>query len=221
MKYMLSLFSILLCGFAVDAQSENSLPPPTIEEYFVDSSNIGAKKRNKIEMTLYRQADSNYVVIKFYSKLNKRWNLKQTFSFEKDAVLGLDPGISDFNNDGFNDLNYVSDIAARGGNRVTRLFVYDKASDKLMHIINSEEYPNMRYNRELNCVDAFLIYGGCSTVFARLEGNKLRTFASVELQGGLIISTYDKKGRQKIIHRDMTVKTEYQRYKNYDPLVEF
>jgi len=36
-------------------------------------------------------------------------------------------------------------------------------------MVNAEEYPNMLYNKELDCIDAFLIHGGTSTVFFKNE----------------------------------------------------
>src|SRR5262249_54416878 len=138
-----------------------------LEEFFVDSLHIGQKQFNKVEISRFSTPDSFFVVIKFYSRINKTWQLKQTFEFQKDMEIGCDPKLSDFNNDGHNDLTYVSDVAARGANEVRRLFIYDKTNDKLIYMKNSEDYPNMLYNKTLNCIDAFLIYGGCSTVFLK------------------------------------------------------
>lgn len=193
-----------------------------LRKFFADSVNIGRKKYNKVELSLYRTSDSNYVVIKFYSRLNtKAWKLRQTFSFEKDGVTGLDTKLSDFNNDGLNDMTYISNVAARGANELRRLFIYNKHTDKLVYMKNSEDYPNMLYNKELNCIDAFLVYGGCSTVFLKINGDRLKEFASVELFGGLTISTYEKNGKEKIIFRDKKNKAGYIRYKNFKPLKEY
>jgi hypothetical protein len=195
---------------------------PKLKEHFVDSSNIGRKKLNKIELSLYSNEDTTYVIIKFYSKTSgKSWKLKQTLSFEKDAVTSLDTKLSDFNNDGLKDMTYISTVAARGANEVRRLFIYDKSKDKIILMKNSEDYPNMLYNKELNCIDAFLVYGGCSTVFLNIRGDSLKQFASVELFDGLTVSTYDKSGKEKIILQDATNKAGYIRYKNFRPLKEY
>ena len=192
-----------------------------LEEFFTDSLNIGRKFYNKIEVSKYRAADSNYVIIKFYSKQNGKWSLQNIFQFEKDDVTGCDTKLADFNNDRLNDMTYISTLAARGANEVRRLFIYDKQKDKLVYLKNSEHYPNMLYNKELNCIDAFLVYGGCSTVFLHISGDSLKEFATVELSDGLTISTYDKNGKQKIILRDTTNKAVYIRYKNFRPLKEY
>jgi hypothetical protein len=192
-----------------------------LEEFFVDSLNIGRKQLNKIEISKYRAVDSNYVVTKFYSKQKNKWVLKSEFQFWKDGIIGLDTKLSDFNNDGFKDLTYISAVAARGANEVRRLFIYDKHRDQLICMKNSESYPNMIYNRELNCIDAFLVYGGCSTVFLNISGDSLKEFASVELYEGLTVRVYDNKGKEKIIYRDTTNKAGYIRYKNFRPLKEY
>jgi hypothetical protein len=190
------------------------------EEFFVDSLNIGRKRFNKIEVSKYRNHDSNYVIIKFFSKQNRKWNLRNKFQFEKDGVTGCDTKLSDFNNDGLKDMTYISAVAARGANEVRRLFIYDKIKDKLIFIKNSEDYPNMLYDKELNCIDAFLVYGGCSTVFLRIQDDNLKEFASVQLFDGLTVTEYDKYGKEKILLRDTTNKALYVRYKNYKPLKE-
>lgn len=192
-----------------------------LEEFFVDSINVGRKSHNKIEVSKYRTTDSSYVVIRFFSKQNNIWDLKNEFHFEKDDITGCDTKLSDFNNDGLNDMTYISNVAARGANEVRRLFIYDKSKDKLIYMKNSEDYPNMLYNKELNCIDAFLVYGGCSTVFLKINGDSLREFASVELMDGLTVKTYDKNGTETIILQDTTNKAGYIRYKNFKPLKEY
>jgi len=154
------------------AISKTKIPNHTTapEETFIDSLHIGRKTFNKIMLSKYRPDDSIYVIISFFSRQNKKWILKNKFRFEKDALSGCDPKISDFNNDGLNDFTYVSDVATRGANEVRRLFIYDRVHDRLIYIQNAEDYPNMLYNKDLNCIDAFLVYGGCMTVFLKIHG---------------------------------------------------
>jgi hypothetical protein len=194
-----------------------------LKEFFVDSLNIGRKKYNKIELAQYSISDSNYVIIKFYSRLkNKAWKLKQTFSFEKDGVLSLDTEITDFNNDGFKDMTYISAVAARGANQVRRLFVYNNILDKLIYMKNSEDYPNMLYNKKLNCIDAFLVYGGSSTVFLNIKADSLVEFAGVDLDDHITVYEINKSGKRIIIKKQKN-KDEwyYVRFKSYKPLVSY
>lgn len=193
---------------------------PKLNEFFADSLHIGKKSLNKIELAKYEAGDSAWVTIKFFARVNSKWILKNKFLFENADIINSNPEISDFNNDGFSDFTYKSMIAARGANEVRKLFIYNKATGKLMYITNSEDYPNMFYNEELNCIDAFLVYGGCSTVFLKIKGNRLREFASVELYEGLTVKEYDEKGKEKILFHDSTNKTGFIRYRNYKPLKE-
>jgi hypothetical protein len=202
---------------------DQTLPTDSVKlaEYFVDSLNIGRKSFNKIEISKYRAADSVYVIINFYSKQNYKWVLRNNFHFRKDCVLDCDTKISDFNNDKLNDMTYISAVACRGANEVRRLFIYDKFNDKLIYIRNSDSYSNILYNHELNCIDAFSIYGGSSTDFLKISGDSLLKFASVELFLGLTVYTYDKDGQEKIIFQDSTNKSHYVRYKNFCPLRKY
>ena len=189
-----------------------------LEEFYVDSVHIGRKKFNKIELSKYSNADSTWVSIKFYSRSGKSWTLKQTYGFEKDDIRDCDMKLSDFNNDGFKDMTYISMVAARGANQVRRLFIYDKVKDKLIYMKNSEDYPNMLYNKTLNCIDAFLVYGGSSTVFLRIKGDSLVEFASVQLDNDLRVYEVDNKGVRKLIREDTATNMYFVRFKNYKPL---
>lgn len=198
-----------------------------ILETFVDSLNIGEKGKCKIELIRHRVYEDSYVIIKFYIKGRRTiieqesWMIQNNYSYETNASMGFDPNISDFNNDNFNDITFISGTAARGANEVRRLFIYDDQKQELISIVNSQDYPNMLYNKELDCIDAFLVHGGCSTVFLNIIGDSLNEFANVELTGGLTVTTYDKKGKEKIIFKDTTNKAGYIRYKNFSPLQEY
>jgi hypothetical protein len=198
-----------------------------IIETFVDSVNIGEKGKCKIELIKHRVYDDIYVIIKFFIKGRntikdpETWMIQNNYSYETDALMGFEPIISDFNNDDFNDITFISGTAARGANEVRRLFIYNNPKQELLSIVNSEEYPNMLYNNELDCIDAFLVYGGCSTVFLNIDGDSLKKFARVELDDGLTVSTYDRNGKEKIIRTDKTNKAGYIRFRNFKPLKEY
>ncbi len=172
----------------------------SIIETFVDSLIIGVKGKCKVELIKHRVYDDVFVVIKFYvkgrntTKDTEHWMNTNTYNYETTAMMGFEPVISDFNNDNFNDITFILGTAARGANEVRRLFIYDNQNKNLVSIVNSEDYPNMLYNKKLDCIDAFLVYGGCSTIFLNIEGDSLKMFASVELSDGLIVRTYDKYG---------------------------
>lgn len=195
-----------------------------IIETFVDSLNIGKKGGNKIELIKHRVFDDNYVIVKFYTKGPEpnRWYIQNTYIYECNALMNLEPNITDFNNDNFNDITFISSQAARGANEVRRLFIYDDSKRELISIVNSEDYPNMLYNKELNCIDAFLIHGGSSTIFARIKGDSLKEFASVHNDSHRTVFEIDKSGKKKLLRRDKTdPENVYVRYINYKPLKEF
>jgi hypothetical protein len=198
-----------------------------ILETFADSLNIGKKGKCKIELVKHRVYDDTYVIIKFYIKGRnsikdpESWMIQNNYSYKTNALMGFDPNISDFNNDGLSDITFISGSAARGANEVRRLFIYDDQKQNLISIVNSEDYPNLLYNKELDCIDAFLVYGGCSTVFLNIRGDSLKKFASVELNNGLTVSTFDKNEKEKIIMKDKTNEAGYIRYKNFKSLKEY
>ena len=70
----------------------------------------------------------------FYTKQKNKWSLRNDFKLWKDGVVGCDTKLADFNNDGLNDMTYISAVAARGANEVRRLFIYDELKDKLVYL---------------------------------------------------------------------------------------
>jgi len=210
----------------VDEQNANATPTEIIET-FVDSLNIGRKGKCKIELIKHRVYDDIYIIIKFYikgkitTKDPETWINQNSYSYETNAIMDFEPNLSDFNNDNFNDLTFISETAARGANEVRRLFIYDDKKQELISMVNSQDYPNMLYNKELQCIDAFLVYGGSSTVFLRIKGDSLKEFASVEAFEGITIREFDKNGKEKIIYQDTANKASYIRFKTYKPLKEY
>lgn len=236
MKYILGLYLFLLlsgCGqgdkIAVltndihqsNLTEINATDTIYLEDVFIDSTTIGIKNLNKVEVSNYIINGSNYVDVKLFEKQANKWKLNQTIHFLKDDELVCDAKLSDFNNDGLNDITIVSAVAARSANEIRRLFIFDPIQNQLIEIKNSENYPNMLYNKELNCIDAFLFYGGCSTVFLKITGDSLKEFASVELMDGLTIKEFDQYGNSKIIFEDTTTRAEYVRFRSYNPLKEY
>lgn len=203
------------------AKDKKIATKPVLVESFTDSSDIGRKTFNKIELRKYLLADSDFVSIKFFSKQGNNWRIKNEFHFPTDSILKCDPRLSDFNKDGFHDLTYASVMAARGANDVRKLFIYDNKSDKLIYIKNSEDYPNMLYNKGLNCIDALLVSGCNTTAFLKLEADSLREFASVDQCDSLTVMTYDKKGKRKILFSKQTNREDFSRFKDYNPLIEY
>src|SRR6185369_5163694 len=180
----------------IESSSESNI------ESFTDYKRIGRARRNKIEIRCFDQENKRVAEIKFYSRVHTRaWKQKQSLEFTKDDHLDCDPRIEDFNNDGLMDLTYQSGIAARGANEIRKLFIYDKKRDELTYIKNSEYYPNMVYNKRRDCIDAWLFYGATSTVFLKLDGDKLKEFAMVSTGLELISEAIDNNGKSRVLSR--------------------
>lgn len=209
------------------AGSNEDRPETEIFETFVDSVNIGEKGRNKVELIKYRVYENNYVIIKFYVKGSntikdpETWMIQNNYSYETDALMSFNPDFTDFNNDNFNDITFISGTAARGANEVRRLFIYDNQNQQLISIVNSQDYPNMLYNEDLDCIDAFLVYGASTTVFAKLSGDSLKTFATVENSEQFhTINLIDKNGNERELYK-VKSKGIFVRHKNFKPLIEY
>ncbi len=190
-------------------------------ESFTEESKIGRPGKNKVEISCFRNPEKELVKITFYSnKGNGDWQLKQSLEFEKTGGGSCDPQFEDFNNDGLNDLTFISGEVARGANEIRTLLIYDKKSDELLHIKNSADYPNLAYNSRLDCIDAWLFYGGTATVFLKLKGDMLEEFASVEdFPPNRTVTVGDRNGRNKVIRRDKIDEVpSFTRYKNFKPL---
>lgn len=205
-------------------EDENTYTSKTeILETFIDSLNIGEKGKCKIELIKHRVNEDLFIIIKFYRKREKTWCNKNTYSYETDALMEFQPDISDFNNDNFNDITFISGSSARGSNEVRRLFIYDNINQELISIVNSQGFPNMQYNKELNCIDAFIVTGGTSTHFARIRKDSLIEFASVHNDNNRTVYEIDKFGKKNLLRKDTIIDYEniYVRYKNYKPLKEY
>lgn len=191
-----------------------------IIETFTDSTQIGLKGKSKVDLIKHRVFDHSYVIARFYTRGVNGWIRQNLYLYECDALMDLQPQIGDFNNDGLNDITFISGTAARGANEVRRLFLYDREGDQLISIVNAQDFPNMQYNEELDCIDAFLITGGATTVFARIERDSLIEFASVSCDGsGRTVYERDRQGREHILREDLINSQDvYTRYKNYNPL---
>jgi len=87
---------------------------------------------------------------------------------------------------------------------------------------NSEHYPNIQYNSYLNCIDAWLVYGGCSTVFLRIRADRLQETATVEVFDGLVtVTKTDKYGKEKVIKEMKCDSLNMTRFKSYKPLIPY
>jgi len=204
----------------VSRPKANKATVEELEASFSDDSNVGVPRKNKIEFSQFKKLEDYIIEIKFYSLTeNNEWKLKQTLEFKNKESLNCRPQLQDFNNDGLKDFTYVSAYAARGANDIRRLFIYDGKKDELIYIKNSEEYPNMQYNKKLDCIDTWRFHGGYATEFLKIDGDILKEFARVETRNEeRKIYSIDKNGKEKLLRTDK-MKTEdgFIRYENFNP----
>jgi hypothetical protein len=244
--YRVLLFACLVsalisCQAASDSDSlEVSTPiapadaiPPAVEptprevlETYSDKSHIGRPRRNKIKIDIVKNGEwqtyhpANLAIIRFYSLgSSHKWELSQTFEFDDDALEDARPESEDFNNDGFRDVTFISGQAARGANERRTLLIYDKASDELVHIKNSSDYPNLEYDRTLKCITSWMFTGSTTTVFLRLQGDTLQEFASVDEADYITATVIDPDGKSTVISRTKNHHPDdFIRYSNFNPV---
>nr|WP_315032689.1 hypothetical protein [uncultured Chryseobacterium sp.] len=225
--------SSLLLFFSCSGNTKPDKGGYSSEEKFMDSLNIGEKGKTKVKFEKFRHTYNGdvFVSINFYDLKKSRgqskesefniWELKNSFKFDKDGVTDLNVEIKDFNNDGFNDVTYESGVAARGGNIVRTLWVYNQKNKDFIHIKNSESYPNLTYNAKLNCINSLILTGSTTTVFLKIQKDSLVEFARVDVSDKIVVEEKGANGKFKIIEEKPYKGSEedfYKTFRNYKPL---
>ncbi len=203
-------------------------------EKFIDSLNIGGKRITKIGVENFRndKREDNFVIVSFYQRdsiwdhkkqknVGEIWKSMQRFYFDKDGLTGINAEISDFNNDGFKDFTFQSGIAARGGNVIRTLFIYNPESKNFTLIKNSDSFPNLSYNSTLNCINSLILTGSTTTSFLKIKGDSLDEFARVDVSDKILVEEKDSSGKFRIIEEKIFTGNDedfYRTYKNYKPL---
>lgn len=207
---------------SVPAVPESAFVDNVTEEFidtFTDEKRIGRKRKNKVELKCIDRGDIRSAKIDFFSRVKDgTWTKRQTIELPTSNLMACSPEVKDFNNDGFGDLTFISSTAARGANEIRTLFIYSKDRDELLHIKNSEDYPNLAYNKKLDCIDSWMFHGATTTVFLRIEGDELKDFASVDTGDELVVTVTDKRGRTREISRKKMHHDDiFTRYSTFDP----
>lgn len=229
MKIILITFLSVLLICCTKSNEENNFKKHSNEveniaicdtiEFYSDSTNFGAKTKSKIDIYKIVTNQNTFIKLFLYKKNNSLWALNDSLKVDGDFINKLNCEISDFNNDNLKDLLFVSGTAARGGNVVQTLVLY--SNEKLKWIKNSENYPNLMYNKKLDCIDAFILTGGNTTCFLKIENDSLTEFARVEQRDELITSeVLEKNGKWKELSKVKDYSEDMKRFLNYNPLQE-
>ncbi|WP_147275685.1 hypothetical protein [Adhaeribacter pallidiroseus] len=227
MKNLLPLILILIftsCGKHSETKSvlENGtakIVSVDTLEFFKDTISFGQRNNNKIEVYKIGTDENTIAKICLYEKNKNQWRLKDSLILEAVRINELEPEIKDFNNDNFNDIIFTTGMAARGGNIVQTLILYSPNNKSLKWIKNSESYPNLLYNKKLDCIDALILTGGQTTYFLKIENDSLKEFAKVDQRDGRIIAEIlDVKREWKEIENIEDTPESFDRFINFNPI---
>ena len=201
-------------------KEESSVVVDTLD-FFSDSLKFGVKKKNRIDILKIGVQDSTIIKVFLFEKNKKTWQLKDSLVLNGTRIEDLKTEIKDFNNDNFNDAIFTSGIAARGGNVVQTLILYSPKDKALKWIKNSESYPNLMYNKKLDCVDALVLTGGETTYFLKIKNDSLKEFANVDHRDeNITAEILDENGKWKEIKRIKNQSQDLKRFTNYNPIEE-
>ena len=190
-------------------------------EYFSDSKTVIKANQYKIEITQNNKSKKPIVYFNLYRKSSNKWLKIQSGNFMKELNNLYVTTDEDVNNDGYNDVKISFAQAARGANEIEKLFIFNPKLQKLIEIVNSQEYPNLHYNSKRNCINSYMFSGSNTTLFFNLRNNKLENFARVEFYNDSVYS-YKIRNNQEILLK----KKAYQSsdaatfFSDFDPITE-
>ena len=202
------------------AKIETSTPIDTLE-IFKDSLNFGYKKKSKIIIIKIGNEDSTFVHMNLFKKQAGKWIKTDSLNLENIYFPQLYTEIKDFNNDGFKDIIFTSGTAMRGGNNIQTLILYSPKSKSLNWIKNSEDYPNLLYNKKLDCIDSLVLTGGETTYFLKIKNDSLKEFAKVNHRDGIITSEILESNKKWKVIKSIKDQTRgLKRFIDYNPIEE-
>ncbi|MEM0575520.1 hypothetical protein [Flavobacterium polysaccharolyticum] len=222
--YLITTLLIVSCSKNTDnkAVRDNKVEKIVVVdtlEFFVDSTSFGQRQNSKIEVYKIGAQENTIAKVCLYEKVKNLWRLKDSLSLEAARIENLKTEIFDFNNDNFKDIIFTTGMAARGGNNVQTLILYSPRSKSLNWIKNSENFPNLMYNEKLDCIDSFILTGGQTTYFLKIENDSLKEFANVDQRDGRIIAEIrDVNGKWKEIENIKDESEGFDRFINFNPI---
>lgn len=173
---------------------------------YEDSISIGERKKYRLSVNGYLRSseiqDTLLLKINLLERVGSDWICNQNLT---DTIYGIvDPEIeiTDINDDGLNDFNFKYALSGRGYNELRKYYLFDKKKKQFIGIKNSSKYPNLSYNKDLDCIESHIGHGGYSTVFLEIETDSMREFSTIDMYDKQrIVSILDTKGEITIIDR--------------------
>ena len=191
-------------------------------EHFSDSKTVIKPNRYKLNVSQKNNKDESIVSYELFKKTGEKWTKLQTGNFKKQANFGLYVSTDeDLNNDGYNDVKISFAQAGRGPNEINKLLIFNPKTQKLIEIVNSQDYPNLHYNSKRNCVNSYSFSGGNSTYFLKINNNRLQEFARVEFYNDSV-SSYKIKNKEEILLKKKPYESSDAAvfFSDYDPIEE-
>lgn len=191
-------------------------------EHFSDSKTVIKPNRYKLNVSQKNNKDESIVSYELFKKTREKWTKLQTGNFKKQANFGLYVSTDeDLNNDGYNDVKISFAPAGRGANEINKLLIFNPKTQKLIEIVNSQDYPNLHYNAKRNCVNSYSFSGGNSTYFLKINNNRLQEFARVEFYNDSV-SSYKIKNKEEILLKKKPYESSDAAvfFSDYDPIEE-
>ena len=169
---------------------------------FSDSQTFVKAGRYKINVVQKNSADFSTVYFKMYKKSKSSWIKIQDGNFRKESSFRLAVDTSeDLNNDGYGDLKISYAQAGRGSNSIEKVLMFDPRKQQLVEILNSQDYPNLHYNPDRNCLNSYAFYGGTSTYFLKIKKNRLEEFGRVNYSNDTVQSFKIINGKEILLQK--------------------
>ena len=191
-------------------------------EHFSDSKTVIKPNRYQLNISQKNNKDESIVSYELFKKTGKKWTKLQTGNFKKQANFGLYVSTDeDLNNDGYNDVKISFAQAGRGANEINKLLIFNPKTQKLIEIVNSQDYPNLHYNAKRNCVNSYSFSGGNSTYFLKINNKRLQEFARVDFYNDSV-SSYKIKNKEEILLKKKPYESSDAAvfFSDYDPIEE-
>lgn len=192
---------LLIIGFAVKTASfvdddKLSMPLPPLEQVhdgveldgkvrdvYVDSLIQPNDLKLNIYLTRYHEdsvEEGKLVHLEVFADVMGE-TLIQEFWLDSRGTAGMYyPLVYDYNNDGFYDYSFKSVTAARGANEIRRVFLFKPELNKFVELSNAQKYPNLTYNKSMQCLSGYAVYAGTMQSFLHIKHDSLVRFLDVE-----------------------------------------